>query len=143
MAEAYNIDDSIPSFFETSTSVSRKQCDDFVVSRFNTPAQPVPIQGAWSYTVTAGDNDSRVIQFKDEASPLDPAKMDLVKQAASGFVAEIVYHGILGEERPLHGYEMNTLPGKAYIIATDHSIPQPDDAKQRQRNTVQDLSRYS
>lgn len=141
MAQAYEIGDSIRFFFESSTSVSRQQCDDFVMSRFQTRAEPVPVQGVWSYTVTAGDDNSRIIQFREEGSPLDTDKMDSVKEAASGFVADVVYHGTIGERRPLHIYEMNKLPGEIYMIATDHSIPQPDDAKYRQRNTIQDLAR--
>lgn len=143
MAQTYNIDDSIAFFFESSTSVSRHQCDDFVMSRFKTLAQPVQVQGVWSYTVTAGNDNSKIIQFREEGSPLESAKMDLVKQAASGFVADILYHGTIGEQRPLHIYEMNKLPGEVYMIATDHSITQPDDAKVRQRNTIQDLARYN
>ncbi|KAH8712332.1 hypothetical protein HC256_005530 [Beauveria bassiana] len=141
MAQAYDIDDSINYFFESSTSVSRQQCETFVMSRFKTPAQPVQVQGVWSYTVTAGANNSRIIQFREEHSSLDPSKMALVEQAASGFVADILYLGTIGEQRPLHIYEMNKLPGEVYIIAADHSIPQPDDAKSRQRNTIKDLAR--
>lgn len=36
-------------------------------------------------------------------------------------------HGTIGEE---HG-----LQGEVYVMAADHSIPQPDDAKSRRRNT--------
>ncbi|PQK15975.1 hypothetical protein BB8028_0006g02970 [Beauveria bassiana] len=142
MSQAYDIDDSIKYFFESSTSVSRQQCDAFVMSRFKTPAQPVQVQGVWSYTVTAGANNPRIIQFREEHSSLDPSKMALVEQAASGFVADILYLGTIGEQRPLHIYEMNKLPGEVYIIAADHSIPQPDDAKSRQRNTIKDLARF-
>ncbi len=144
MAQIYDIDDSIQSFFDSSTSVSRQQCDAYVLSRFQTPARPVPVQGVWSYTVTAGGDgdDARIVQFREEASPLDRATRDLVKQAAAGFVADVLYHGTIGEQRPLHIYEMNKLPGQVYMLAADHTIPQPEDAKARQRNTIQDLATY-
>lgn len=142
MASVYNVDDSINEFFSSSTTVTRQQCDEFVAAHFRTPAKAVPVQGVWSYTVTAGKNDSKIVQFREEASPLTQKKMQLVEQAATGFVAHVMYHGTIGEQRPLHIYEMNRLPGETYITAANHSIPQPADAKFRQRNTIQDLARY-
>ena len=141
MAQAYDIDDSISSFFETRTSVSRQKCDDFVTSRFKTPARPVQTQGVWSYTVTAGDSNSTIIQFRAFDSPLELSKMDLVKRAACGFVADVTYHGTIGADRPLHIYEMKKLPGEVFITAVSHYIQHAEGKQSQRQNTIQDLAR--
>lgn len=123
MAEVYDIDDSIDSFFDCHTSVTRQQCDDFVLSKFGTPARPVQIQGVWSYTVTTDPAQSTRIQFRVRALPLEPAKMKLVKQAAIGFAPDVTHHGTIGKDRPLHIYEMRKLLGEIYILARDIAIP--------------------
>lgn len=64
-------------------------------------------------------------------------KICLAKKVHPDFVAECTYLGTLGETRPLHVYELESLPGTCHIMA---KIPGDDMA--RQRNTIKDLARY-
>lgn len=136
--QVYNIDDSIQEFFSSSTSVSREECDAYVRDHYAGSAHPVPLQGCFSYTLAVGD---KIVQFRRENSKLDESNMQLVRQAADGFLPDTQYHGTIGEDRPLHIYEMIRLPGEMYIFARDASIPQPENAKAQQINIVKDLAR--
>jgi hypothetical protein len=142
MATYYSLDNAISSFFEVNTTATRQQCDDFVLSRAGGPVNPVQIQGMFSYTLTAGIDESKLFQFRVQDSILDMDIMTLAKATHSQFVASCKYHGIIGQSRPLHIYEMDNLPGTTYIMARDISVIQPPDAVLRQRNTVSDLARY-
>ena len=51
----YNLDNATSSFFEENTTVTRQQCEEWALSRVGAQAIPVEIQGAYSYTFTAGD----------------------------------------------------------------------------------------
>lgn len=137
--QVYEIEESISDFFATSTSVTRRECDEYVQNRYG-QSNPVPLQGCFSYTVLVNRYD-RIVQFRQEQSTLDDSIMELVKLAAKEFVPETQYHGTLGDERPLHIYEMNKIPGEMYVSARNNSIPQADDVKARQRITIQDLAR--
>jgi hypothetical protein len=55
MPPVYSLDNAINRFFESETTVIRQECDQFAVSPVGEPIIPVPIQGAFSYTVTARD----------------------------------------------------------------------------------------
>lgn len=136
---------SIDHFFASCTPVTRQQCDEFVLSRLGTPAKPVAVQSAWSYTVMAGKDNCRIVQFRAQTSILDPEMIDLAQRMAPDLVVNVILHGIIGdqEDRPLLVYEMDKLPGEVYMTTADHSIIQPEDAKARQRNTITDLARYS
>ncbi|KAH8194058.1 hypothetical protein TruAng_011773 [Truncatella angustata] len=68
--------------------------------------------------------------------------MSLAKAVHPQFVASCKYHGTIGRFRPVHIYEMENLPGAAYIIARSISTIQPADAVSRQRNTVEDLASF-
>ena len=96
------------------------------------------MQGAGSYTVTAGPNNSKLFQFREEDSIIDIGNITLAKEVHPGFVASCEYLGTIGDSRPLHIYEMENLPGTAHIMAR---IP-PDDMS-HQHNTIKDLARYS
>lgn len=140
---AYDRSSVIDSFFASSKSVTRQQCDDWVISHFKTPALPVPIQQTFRYTVTASTDDSKIVQFQKDYVSLAPTRDALVQQAASCFIPDTLYHGTIGEQDPLYIYEMKNVPGKAHVLARNTSMPQPNDAKSRQRNTIQDLARYN
>ena len=137
----YSLNDAINSFFETNTTATRQQCDDFTISRAGGQINPVQIQGTFSYTLTAGSNKSSLFQFRVEDSSLDINMMSQAKAVHPQFVAGCKYHGTIGQPRPLHIYEMDTLRGTTYIMARDISAVQPPDAVFRQRNTVKDLTR--
>ncbi|TQN70588.1 hypothetical protein CSHISOI_04881 [Colletotrichum shisoi] len=142
MATYYSLDDAINAFFETNTTATRKQCDGFALSRVGGQVHPVPIQGTFSYTVTAGTDKSKIFQFRIQDSSIDMEVMDLAKAVHPQFVAGCKYQGTIGEPRPVHVYEMGNIPGAAYIITRNISIPQPPDAVSRQRNTVKDLASF-
>lgn len=137
----YSLDNAISSFFESSTTATRQQCDDFTLSRAGGQVNPVLIQGTFSYTLTAGRNNSKLFQFRVEDSSFDMGIMNLAKAVHPQFVAGCRYHGTIGSSRPLHVYEMDNLPGTTYIMARSISVVQPQDALFRQRRTVRDIAR--
>ncbi|KAF4445775.1 Mus38-like protein [Fusarium austroafricanum] len=142
MTAVYSLDAAISSFFEINTSATRQQCDDFALHHAGGPLDPVPIQGTFSYTVTAGENKSKIFQFRTQDSSIDTSMIDLAKTAHPQFVASCRYHGTIGLRQPLHIYEMDNLPGAAYIMARNISIVQPPDYISRQFNIVKDLAKY-
>jgi hypothetical protein len=95
------------------------------------------MQGVCSYTVTAGSEKQKILQFRDADSTIDMGHICLAKAVHPGFVASCGYLGTLGDPRPLHIYEMENLSGTPHIMVGI----QPDDLF-RQRNTVMDLARY-
>ena len=52
MTASYSLSDAISFFFTENTSATRHQCDNFALSRVGGWANPVQIQGAFSYTLT-------------------------------------------------------------------------------------------
>ena len=64
MHPIYSLDNTINSFFESQSIVTRRQCDELAVSLVGEPVSPAPIQGAFSYTVIAGAKQSRIVQFR-------------------------------------------------------------------------------
>ncbi|KAI2786220.1 hypothetical protein POX_g08602 [Penicillium oxalicum] len=133
----YSLDSAIRNFFSTNTTVTRQQCDDFAVSRAGGVSTALQMQGVCSYTVTAGPEKSRLFQFRDEDSPIDIHNIRLARVIHSEFVFACEYLGTIGESRPLYVYEMENLPGTAYIMARIS----PDDMS-RQRATIKDLARF-
>lgn len=142
-AEAVAIDGTINLFFTSDTPVTKQQCDDWVVARWKTPARPSPAQNPGSYTVLFGSesDNGRSIQFRKDAlnSASDTARA--MKLLPSVVLPRAVYHGTIGEQGHLHIYERTIPPGELYARAMNLSIPQPDGAKVRQRNTIKDLAR--
>ncbi|KAL7930332.1 hypothetical protein V8C35DRAFT_330514 [Trichoderma chlorosporum] len=142
MSVPYTLDGAINAFFTEKTSATRQQCDDFALSRVGGSVIPVEIQGAFSYTLTAGTDGSKLFQFRTHDSKLDMVLLDLAEAVHPQFVAGCKYHGTIGQSRPLHIYEMDKLPGTTYIIARDSSAIQPPEAMFRQRNTTKDLANH-
>ncbi|KAF5624007.1 kinase-like domain protein [Fusarium sp. NRRL 25303] len=142
MTAVYSLDAAIGSFFEVNTEATRQQCDDFALHHAGGPLDPVPIQGTFSYTVTAGENKSKIFQFRAQDSSFDTSMINLAKIVHPQFVASCQYHGTIGPIQPLHIYEMDCLPGAAYIMARNVSIAQPPGSILRQCNTVKDLAIY-
>ncbi|KND86779.1 hypothetical protein TOPH_08589 [Tolypocladium ophioglossoides CBS 100239] len=140
MATRYSLNGEISSFFESNTTVTRQQCDNFALSRATGQVNPAQIQGVWSYTLIAGN--SKVFQFRAQSSRLDMDIMSLAKAIHPQFVAGCKYHGTIGQSRPLHIYEIDNLPGATYVMARDSSDIQPPDAIFRQRSTVKDYASF-
>ncbi|KJZ69736.1 hypothetical protein HIM_10876 [Hirsutella minnesotensis 3608] len=138
----YSLDNAISSFFESNTTATRQQCDDFALSRAGGQVNPVQIQGTFSYTLTAGINKLKVFQFRVEDSSFDIDIVSLAKAVHPQVVAGCKYHGTIGSSRPLHVYEMDKLPGTTYIMVRNISVVQPPDSVFRQRRTVEDLASF-
>lgn len=128
----HNLADNIRDFF-SNKSVTREQCDEWVVSRTHEVVVPAENQGVFSYTVTAGPT---LFQFREQDSTLDIRTLTLAKEIHPEFVAEAKYHGTFGDVDPLHIYEMDHLSGSVYPLA---GIPEDDIS--RRGNTVKDLAR--
>ncbi|KAJ5611818.1 hypothetical protein N7528_008923 [Penicillium herquei] len=133
----YSLDGTIDEFFHATTTATRKQCDDFVISRVGGVPTPVEMQGVCSYTVTAGPDQSKIVQFRDENSAIDTDNLILVKTVHPEFVAGCQYLGIIGDVRPVHIYVMDKLPGIAHVMAR---IPSGD--MSRQQRIIKDLARF-
>ncbi|KAJ5129706.1 uncharacterized protein N7515_005745 [Penicillium bovifimosum] len=131
----YNTDNAIGAFFN-STTATRQQCDEVAISRAGGVPTALQMQGVCSYTVTAGPDNSKLFQFRDENSPIDMGNIALAKATHPEFVSSCKYHGTLGDSS-VHIYEMECLPGTAHITA---GIP-PDDMS-RQYNTIKDFARF-
>lgn len=142
MPTLYNLDNAISLFFASKTSVTRQQCDDLTRCYAGGQVNPVQIQGAFSYTVTAESDRSKLFQFRTHDSSIDLSIAALAEATHAEFVALVRYHGTIGTDRPLHIYEMDKLDGIPYIMARDISRIQPPDSRHRQQNTVKDLARY-
>ncbi|KAJ5826905.1 hypothetical protein N7447_003668 [Penicillium robsamsonii] len=84
----YSHADAINDFFNSNTTVTRQQCDDFAIARAS-----------------------------EEGSTIDMGNISLAKALHSEFIASCTYLGTLGGSRPLHIYEMENLPGTAHIMA--------------------------
>ncbi|KAJ5091946.1 hypothetical protein NUU61_006816 [Penicillium alfredii] len=133
----YSPDGAINHFFNSNTTVTRQQCDEFAISCAGGVSTALQMQGVCSYTVTAGTNKSKLFQFRDENSTIDMGNISLAKAIHPEFVASCKYLGTIGDSRPLYIYEMENLPGTAHIMAR---IP-PDDMS-RQCNTIKDFARF-
>lgn len=58
--------------FFSDKATTRAECDQFAETHFGGPVKPVELQGGFSYTVIAG-NDDVIVQFREEGSSLpDP-----------------------------------------------------------------------
>ncbi len=90
------------------------------------PCYPVPVQGAFSYTVSseageADDHDrkatSHIVQFRVHHSSLDLKITQLAGRVHGRLVAVPEFHGEIGDglTMPLKVYRMKKLPGISYI----------------------------
>jgi len=77
MAVLYTIDSATSSFFASSTTAIRQQCDAFASSIAGSPVNPVQIHGSFSYTLTAGTDNGKLFRFRVEGSILDMQVMNL------------------------------------------------------------------
>ena len=112
----YSLGGTINDFFTSHPTVTRQQCDQLALSLASGPVTPVPIQGSFSYTVMAGTDQSKIIQFRDGESDLDTRILDVARQIHRQIIANYTFHGKIGES--LSVYLMENLPGTPYISAT-------------------------
>jgi hypothetical protein len=145
MHTIYSLDDTIKSFFETQPGVTRQQCDNLAISLVGGPVSPTPIQGAFSYTVIAGVQQAKIVQFRAQSSVLDMKTLSLARAIHGEIVVACAYHGDIGQPSPLSVYEMDRLPGTTYIEArciNGHSTEPSPETSLQHSNTVEDFARY-
>ncbi|KAJ6189130.1 hypothetical protein N7519_004038 [Penicillium mononematosum] len=87
----YSLDSAIDEFFNSSTTVTRQQCDAFAISRAGGVSTALQMQGVCSYTVIAGPNKSKLFQFRDENYTIDMDNIILAKAIHPDFVASCKY----------------------------------------------------
>ncbi|ETR96667.1 hypothetical protein M419DRAFT_51959, partial [Trichoderma reesei RUT C-30] len=116
----YTLDSAIESFFsEEGTSASRAECDAFARRRYGAAALLVAVQGSSSYTVIAGSESDKIIQFRKSGSPLTESMLKLAKAVHGDLVPSCLHLGWIGDPNGsrLYIYEMNRLPRGNYITA--------------------------
>lgn len=113
----YSFGGTIIDSFNSSTTITRQQCDDFAISHAARVSTPLQMQRVCSYTVTAGPNKSKLFQFREEDSIISMANFSLAKAVHPEFVASCEYLGTVGDSQPLHIYEMENLSGTAHVMA--------------------------
>ncbi|KAH6630051.1 hypothetical protein B0J18DRAFT_88342 [Chaetomium sp. MPI-SDFR-AT-0129] len=138
----YSIESKIEQFFSTSTSTTKAECDIKAACLVGGPVEPVPVQGLWSYTVTAGPNQAHIVQFRDGRSALNMAHVDIARQVHPWCVPKCSYHGQTGGQPPLSIYVMEKRGGVCYIQTRDMSPEGKAQFEARQFQTVGDLARF-
>lgn len=139
----YSLEDTIESFFACHPTVTQQQCDELAITLVGGPIRPVRIQGSFSYTVTGGAQESKIVQFRDASSDLDTKFLDLARQVHGQIVASYTYHGKIGRLLPLSIYSMEKLPGIPYVSAQSrYSKPAGTllDRESQHSNTVVDYA---
>jgi hypothetical protein len=135
----YALDSAIDSFFaEAGSASSREECDQFASQQFGGTIQPVSIQGLSSYTVIAGSDSDKIIQFREQAALLDMKMLAIAKHVHKDLVPDCSAVGWIGKNnsQPLAIYEMNRLPGENYITIRASLT------SDQQRNTIYSLAKY-
>lgn len=85
--------------------------------------EPVPLQGAFSYTVAAG---KLLVQFRVPESLLDTKTLGLARKIYGDVVPACFNKGVIGPSPSLTVYVMDKIPGITYIevpLATLQCIP--------------------
>ncbi|KAF2794060.1 hypothetical protein K505DRAFT_242956 [Melanomma pulvis-pyrius CBS 109.77] len=147
MPQIYALDNRINEFFETQSSITRQQCDNMAISLAGGPISPVPIQGAFSYTVTAGAAQSKIVQFRTHTSLLDMNTLTVARKIHPDFVPATTFYGTLGESEAssLSVYGMEKISGTTYIEARfyDESTAEAQlEAELLRLTTVRDFARF-
>ncbi len=115
MSWIYSLDSAIVEFFLPLQGVTRRQCDDLAPSLVGPPASPCQIQGAFSYTVCAGPEQTKIVQFRSEY--LDMETLEFAHSIFGRLVAKYVQHGYVGNLSRLGVYVMDKIQSVTYIEA--------------------------
>lgn len=142
-AAVYSLENSVKDFFASHDLVTQQQCDEFAVSIIGGPVTPVPIQNASSYTVTAGRDQSKIVQFREVEVDPDTDIVDLARSVHGQLVTSYTSHGRLGHSSRLAVYSTEKLPGTTYIVArSQYENPSRSaEIDARRHRTVVDLAR--
>jgi hypothetical protein len=131
-------DGAIAEFFAAHSSVTREQCEAYALSLAGGPVTPVALQGSFSYTVVAGNKQSRIIQFRARDSDLDRAVLDLAQRVHNEFVPSYTYHGLFCELLPVYG--MDKVTGTPYVHVKPSDLS--SETGPWHSKTVGDFARY-
>ncbi|EEU47614.1 uncharacterized protein NECHADRAFT_8163, partial [Fusarium vanettenii 77-13-4] len=88
-------ENAINQFFAVHTCVTRQQCDDYAAHLAEGTVRPVAVQGSFSYTLTAGADQSKIIQFRAAGADLDRGILDMARQVHQQVVPPYTFHGLL------------------------------------------------
>lgn len=141
MAQLYSdLDDEIGRFF-SQVSATRAECDDLARTRLGGLVEPVPIQGATSYTVVVGLNREKIVRFRTMDAQLDMRTLGLARQVHGDVVPLGAVLGHIGDDaqRQLAIYEMDRLPGDNYAMVRTSLAKEP----QSQLATIHSLARFA
>jgi hypothetical protein len=129
----YLLEETINQFFSGCT-VTRDECDRTAAELTGNSVEPVRLQGAFSYTVAAGEF---LVQFRVSESLVDTKKLGLARKIYGDVVPACVNRGVIGPSPSLTVYVMDKVPGITYIeapLTTLHCTPW-------QEQTVSDFAR--
>ena len=141
MAQLHSdLDDEIGQFF-SQASATRAECDDLARTTFGGLVEPVSVQGATSYTVVAGLNREKIVQFRNMDAQLDIRMLELARQVHGDVVPVGAALGRIGDEaqRQLAIYEMDRLPGDNYALVRTSLAEEP----KSKLATVHSLARFA
>jgi len=116
----------IRAFFERHESLTEEDCKEYAANIAGSPIEATAVQGRTSYTVLAGINGCRVVQFRDDQAPLNLELLPHVQQAYKQFVPGCEHHSLMRDS--LHVYVMDRVPGVAFCIAR-HQLFSPENDK--------------
>lgn len=122
-------------FFKKSAPTTKQECDEMAEQLTGMSVYATPVQGGDSYTVVASD-ETYVVQFRANDSPLDMRFLECVEQAYDGFIPR---HQFVGNVGQLHVYTMGNVGGISMYLARDKLF---ENNFQLLRRTVADFARY-
>jgi len=138
MLAVYSSGDAVEAFFQDLEGSSKQACDDRAASLVGEPVHPVSIQGQFSYTVIAGPQQDKIVQFRPHSFVLDTKVLQLAAKIHGVSVPACNEHEELGN---LRVYVMDKVQGIAYIEARQAYGTLKDPGSQR-TNTVLGLARF-
>lgn len=131
----YSLEDTINEFFYGRT-VTQDQCDQTATELTGQVVEPVQLQGAFSYTLAAGEQ--LLVQFRGLDSLLDTKVVDLAREIYGDIVPACVNRGVIGPPPSLTVCLMDKVPGITYIEVPLKKIR----CISWQEQTLSDFARY-
>ena len=139
----YSVHTPILGFFTSHTQATQQECNERAASLLGAPVTPVPIQGAFSYTVVGG-SPTRLVQFRTPESDLEVNLLHLPRSIHGGFVARTICTDSVGWSPPLSVYVIEKLPGITYMeycLANDFDMMLSSEQARRQKKHCYRLCR--
>jgi hypothetical protein len=127
----------IAKFFEKNKPITQEKCQDTAAQIAGGSIVPTSVQGMTSYTVIAGNDSRKVLQFRAPGASLDMKIMARARDTYKDFVPTCEQRGCLGG---LSVYEMDAVEGVAFSIA-QRNLCATKNYKLLER-TVHDLAKY-